>query len=85
MERAKWTDDLIDQRMASMDEKADRQFEELRTLRAEMRLEFSAMRSEMHAGFSELRAEQHAFHRQVTLIIAAFGVGLLGLLGAGQL
>ena len=39
----------------------------------------------MQAGFAELRGDLSAFHRQVTLIIAAFAVGLLGLLGAGQL
>lgn len=57
MERTKWTDDLLDQRIAAMDEKFDRQFDELRTLRAEMRSGFSELRAEMHAGFSELRAE----------------------------
>ena len=70
MERVKWTDE----RMAAMDEKFDRLFEELHALRGEMR-----------AGFAELRGEIIAFHRQVTLIVAAFAVGLLGLLGAGQL
>jgi hypothetical protein len=52
----------------------DRLFEEVQALRAEMR-----------AGFAELRGELIAFHRQVTLIVAAFAVGLLGLLGAAQL
>jgi len=46
----------------------------------------------MHAGVSQLRGEiaevrrdLSAFQRHVTLIVAAFAVGLLGLLGAGQL
>jgi hypothetical protein len=74
MERLRWTDERIDERMAAMDDSFDRVFEELRTLRAETR-----------AGFAELRGEMVAFHRQVMLIVAGFAVGLLGLLGAGQL
>jgi hypothetical protein len=60
MERAKWTDALIDERMAAMDEKFDRQFEESRMLRAEMRSGFSELRAEMHSGFSGLRAEMQS-------------------------
>jgi hypothetical protein len=89
MERIKWTDDLLDQRMAAMDEKFDRVFEELRMLRGEMnglRREmnggFSELRAEMNAGFSELRAQIVALHRQQTVILSGFVVGLLGLLGA---
>jgi hypothetical protein len=51
-----------------------------------------ALREEMRAGFSELRGEiselgrdLSAFQRHVTLIAAAFVVGLLGLLSAGPL
>lgn len=62
MERLRW----IDERMNAIDERFDRQLEELRLLRVEMR-----------AGFAELRVEIAAH--------AAFAVGLLGLLGAGQL
>ena len=89
MERAKWTDEALDQRMAAMDEKFDRVFEELRMLRGEMRTGFSdlrgemnGLRGEMNAGFSELRAEIVALHRQQTVILSGFVVGLLGLLGA---
>ena len=67
--------------MNAIDERLDRQFEEFRMLR-----------EEMHAGFAELRAEiagvradLSAFQRHVTLVVAAFAVGLLGLVGAGQL
>jgi hypothetical protein len=82
MERAKWTDDLIDERMAAIDEKFDRQFEELRMLREEMRTGFAELRSEMRGGFAELRVEIVAVQRQLILILTAFAVGLLGLLGA---
>jgi hypothetical protein len=78
MERTKWTDDLLDQRIAAMDEKSDRQFDELRTLRAEMQAmraemhaRFSELRAEMHAGFSELRAEMHAGFSELRAQIVA--------------
>src|SRR6185295_154667 len=54
MERVKWTDDLIDERMAAIDEKFDRQFEETRALREEVR-----------SGLSELRAEMRALHQRM--------------------
>jgi hypothetical protein len=71
MGRLRWTDQRIDERMTAMDEKFERQFDELRALREEMR-----------AGFAELRADLSAFQRQVTFIVGGFAVGLLGLLGA---
>jgi hypothetical protein len=37
MERTKWTDDMLDQRFASMDDKFDLLFPEIRELRREMR------------------------------------------------
>ena len=89
MERAKWTDDLIDERMAAIDEKFDRQFEETRALREEVRSGFSELRAEMRAlqqrmdaGFSEQHHEMLAFHRQMLFIVAGFMVALIGLLGA---
>jgi hypothetical protein len=81
MKRARWTDDLLDHRMAAMDEKFDRLFIETRAVREEMRVGFSELRGEI----SELRRDLLAFQRHVTLIVAAFAVGLLGLLSAGQL
>jgi len=54
MERAKWTDDLIDERMAAIDQKFDRQFDETRALREEVR-----------SGFSELRAEMRALQQRM--------------------
>jgi hypothetical protein len=57
--------------MAAIEDKLDRQFEELRMLREEMR-----------TGFAELQGELVAVHRQLVLVLTAFSVGLLGLLGA---
>ena len=70
MERVKWTDGLIDERMAAIDEKFNRQLEEIRGLREEMRSGFSGLRAEMgalrqriDAGFSEQYHQMLAFHR----------------------
>jgi hypothetical protein len=89
MERTQWTDERIDDRMTAMDEKWDRQFEELRTLRAEMRAGFTELRVEMQSGFSDLRAELAttradlwSLQKQVLAIVAAAAAGLIGLLGA---
>jgi hypothetical protein len=57
MERTKWTDDLLDQRFATMDEKFELLFSEIRLLREEMRAGFAELRKEMHAGFAALRGE----------------------------
>jgi hypothetical protein len=53
--------------MTAMDEKWDRMFEELRTLRVEI---------------VATRADLWSLHKQVLAIVAAAAVGLLGLLGA---
>lgn len=89
MERVKWTDGLIDERMAAIDEKFNRQLEEIRGLREEMRSGFSDLRAEMgalrqriDAGFSEQYHQMLAFHRLLIFMVAGFVVALIGLLGA---
>jgi hypothetical protein len=81
-------DDLIDERMAAIDEKFDRQFEETRALREDVRSGFSELRAEMgalrqrrDAGFSEQHRELLAFQRQMLFIVAGLMVALIGLLG----
>ena len=95
MERLRWPDERLDERMAAIDKGFDRQFEELRVLREDMRAGFAALRVEIEcvraevvgvrAEVASVRSDLAAFQRQVTLVVAGFGVGLLGLLGAGQL
>jgi hypothetical protein len=80
MERLKWTDSLIDERMATMDKSLDRLSEEIHALRDEMRSGFASLRDEV----AEVRRDVFTAQRQMTLIMAGFAVGLLGLLGAGQ-
>ena len=53
MERTKWTDDLIDERMASIDHKLDRNLEESRLLRAEI----GALRTDVGGQIATLRTD----------------------------
>jgi hypothetical protein len=97
MERARWTDERLDERMAVIDERFERGFEEMRALRVEMREEMRALRAEMHAGFAQvqtqfgqvhtefaqMRADMSALQRQMMHIFAGFAITLLGIVGAG--
>jgi hypothetical protein len=85
MERTKWTDERIDERMAAIDQRFDRESEAIRDLGREIR----DLRDEMRSGFSELRAEiagcradLWAFQKQVLPIVAGLAIALIGLLGA---
>jgi hypothetical protein len=82
MERVRWTDERIDERMAAMDEKFDRLFDELHSLRDEMRAGFGELRGEIVLLRTELGKEILASHRQVTFIVAGLAIALIGLLGA---
>ena len=73
MERAGWTDERLDERMAVIDERFERGFEEMR-----------AMREEMHAGFAALRSDLSALQRQITHILAGLAIALLGVIAAGM-
>ncbi len=70
MRRVRWTDERIDERMAAMEEKFDRLFDEVRDVRGEL---------------AAFRAEFSAFHRQVIVILAALAISLVGVLGAAVL
>ena len=89
MERSAWTDERLDDKMNAIDNAFDRSFAEMRTSRAELREEMAELRAEMRAGFAEMRVgfaevrtEILALHRQLTLVTVAFGVGMLGIVGA---
>jgi chromosome segregation ATPase len=64
MERTKWTDDLLDERLATVDEKLGHLQSEVTSLRKDMNTGFADLRAEMHAGFeslaSDLRSEIRA-------------------------
>jgi hypothetical protein len=96
MERTKWTDDLLDERLATVDDKLGQLQTETTLLRrdmnagfAELRSEMAGLRSETQGGFAGIRAEMTsdraqvaALHRQVMVILAGFMAGVLGLLAA---
>ena len=63
-----------------MDKSLDRLSEEIHALRDEMRSGLVSLRDEV----AEVRRDVSVAQRQMTLIMAGFAVGLLGLLGAGQ-
>ena len=72
MERTKWTDDLLDARMGSIDKQQDRLFQEIQILR-----------TEVHREISGVRAELATFRQQVIWLIGGLAVSLAGMLGAG--
>jgi len=78
MERTKWTDNKLDERFATMDEKFDLLFRELSRIREEMRAGFAGLRQEMAAD----RAEVIAFHRQALYVSVTLWLGLLGLIAS---
>lgn len=82
MERVKWTDDLIDERMTAIDNNFDRQLEEMRSGFSELRAEMAALRQRVDAGFSEQYHQMLAFQRQLIFIVAGLVVALIGLLSA---
>jgi hypothetical protein len=88
MERTKWTDEMLDQRFAAMDEKSELLFSELRLLREEMRAGFADLRVEMAGLRTELvtqmeigRAQVLGLHRQRNTALLAALVAVIGLLG----
>lgn len=78
MERAKWTDPLLDERFSVIDERFERGFGEMREMREEMRAGFVGLRGEI----AEIRGDLSAFQRQVTHIVAGFAIALLGVVAA---
>ncbi len=92
VERARYTDELLDGRMALIDERFERGFEEMAAMRAEMRAGFADMRAEIsgvrgdlsgvRADISAVRADLSATQRQMIQIVAGLAIALLGVLTA---
>jgi uncharacterized coiled-coil DUF342 family protein len=92
MERARWTDQRLDERMAVIDERFERGFDEMRALRAEMHAGFAQVHTDfaqvhtqfaqVHTEFAQVRADMSALQRQLTHIFAGFAIALLGVVGA---
>jgi hypothetical protein len=93
MEGAGWPDRRLDERMTLIDEKFDRGFDEMRSVREEMRVGFAAVHGDlaairgdmaaMRGDISELRGGLSALQRQLTQIFAGFAIALLGVIAAG--
>jgi predicted nuclease with TOPRIM domain len=90
VERARWTDERLDDRMTVIDTTFDRVFEELRAERAESRAERAEFRAEMAAWRAELRADMGALTERVSQLDERLSrlderLGQLGFRAAGIL
>jgi hypothetical protein len=83
VERARWSDEPLDDRMNAIDTSFQRVFDGMRAERGRMSAGGEALRTEMRAGFAEVRSDISALQRQVTQICAGFAVALLGVVAAG--
>jgi hypothetical protein len=83
VERARWTDERLVDRMSAIDTSFQRVFEEMRAERGRMSAGGEALRMEMRAGFAETRSDISALQRQVTQICAGFAVASLGVVATG--
>ena len=79
MERAKWTEERLDDRMTVIDTTFDRVFEELRAERAEFRAEMAGLRAELRSDIGELRADIAGLNHRLSQL----GFRAAGILAAG--
>ena len=79
MERTRWTDERLDDRMTAIDTTFERVFEELRAERAESRAERAELRADMAAFRAELRADIAALDERLSQL----GFRAAGILAAG--
>ena len=90
MERARWTDERLDDRMTVIDRTFDHVFEELRAERAgfgaAMRAERAELRAEMRAGRAELTAEMRVLRDRLDRLderLGRIGFRVAGILATG--
>jgi hypothetical protein len=76
VERARWTDERLDDRMTVIDTTFDRVFEEMRAERAEFRAEMAASRAELRADIAALNERLSQLGFRAAGILAA---GLIAL------
>jgi hypothetical protein len=86
VERARWTDERLDDRMTVIDTSFDRVFEELRAdreaaraERAEFRAEMAGLRAELRTDIGELRADIAGLNHRLSQL----GFRAAGILAAG--
>jgi hypothetical protein len=79
VERARWTDERLDDRMTVIDTTFERVFEELRAERAEFRAEMAGLRAELRTDIGALRADIAAVNHRLSQL----GFRAAGILAAG--
>jgi hypothetical protein len=79
VERARWTDERLNDRMTAIDTTFDRVFEELRAERVESRAERAEFRADMAAFRTELRADIAALNERLSQL----GFRAAGILSGG--
>jgi uncharacterized coiled-coil DUF342 family protein len=83
VERARWTDERLDDRMSAIDTSFERVFDELRAERIEMRTEMRAERTELRAEMRAMRAELNERLTRLDERISQLGFRAAGILAAG--
>jgi hypothetical protein len=83
VERARWPDERLDDRMSAIDTSFERVFDEMRAERGRLSAEIESLRAEMRAGFAEVRSDISALQRQMTQVCAGFAIALLGVVAEG--
>jgi hypothetical protein len=83
VERTRWTDERLDDRMSAIDTSFERVFEELRAERAEMRAEMRAERAELRIEMRAMRAELNERLTRLDERIRQLGFRAAGILAAG--
>jgi hypothetical protein len=79
VERARWSDERLDDRMSAIDTSFERVFEELRAERVEMRAERADLRAEVRA----MRAELNERLTRLDERLSQLGFRAAGILAAG--
>ncbi len=87
MERVRWTDERLDEKMAATDREFDLLRDDLRGFRSEVHAEFREFRAEVQAEFRDVRADLNRFQDRmvqigfalVTVLIAAIVTIVLAL------
>jgi hypothetical protein len=86
VERAKWTDERLDDRMTAIDTTFDRVFEEMRAEYAQLRAEMAAWRAELTADMGALIERVARIDERLTRLderLSQIGFRAAGILAAG--
>jgi L-lactate utilization protein LutB len=86
VERARWTDERLDDRMSTIDTTFERVFDEMRAERADLRNEMRAFRAELRAevrAFDERLSRLDDRLRQLDDRLSRIGFRMAGILASG--